>query len=52
MCKLKEFGGLGLQKTSLRNYALLRKWLWRFPRESSTMWYQVISSIYGRNPNG
>ncbi|RVW13278.1 hypothetical protein CK203_109411 [Vitis vinifera] len=29
VCKPREFGGLGIGKTSLRNHALLGKWLWR-----------------------
>ena len=31
--------------------ALLGKWLWRFPRESTTLWHQVILSIYGTYSN-
>ena len=33
VCKLKEFGGMRFGKTTLRNHALLRKWLWRFLRK-------------------
>ena len=52
VCKLKAKGGLGFRKISLRNLALLRKWLWRYPRESSTLWHQVILRIYGIHSNG
>ncbi|RVW50845.1 hypothetical protein CK203_101824 [Vitis vinifera] len=45
-------GGLGFGKTSMRNSALLGKWLWRFPRERSGLWHKVIASIYGTHPNG
>ncbi|RVW53835.1 hypothetical protein CK203_088568 [Vitis vinifera] len=45
-------GGLGFGKTSMRNIALLGKWLWRFPRERSGLWHKVIASIYGTHPNG
>ncbi|RVW44240.1 Transposon TX1 uncharacterized 149 kDa protein [Vitis vinifera] len=37
---------------SLRNSALLGKWLWRYPREGSALWHQVILSIYGSHSNG
>ncbi|RVW94050.1 putative ribonuclease H protein [Vitis vinifera] len=50
--RLKELGGLGFGKISLRNIALLGKWLWRFPRERSGLWHKVIVSIYGTHPNG
>ena len=43
---------LGFGKTSLRNIALLGKWLWRFPRERNGLWHKVIASIYGTHPNG
>ena len=45
-------GGLGFGKISLRNLALLGKWLWRYLRESTTLWHQVILSIYGTHSNG
>ncbi|WKA04126.1 hypothetical protein VitviT2T_022186 [Vitis vinifera] len=48
----REMGGLGFGKTSMRNSVLLRKWLWRFPRERSGLWHKVIASIYGTHPNG
>ncbi|RVW35166.1 putative ribonuclease H protein [Vitis vinifera] len=28
------------------------KWLWRYPREGSALWHQVILSIYGSHSNG
>lgn len=46
MCKPKVEGGLGFEKISLRKYALLEKLLWRFLRESSVLWHQIILSIY------
>ena len=52
VCRPKEMVGLGLGKTSLRNSALLEKWLWRFTKESCGHWHQVIASIYGTHPNG
>ena len=52
VCRPKELGSLGFGKTSLRNIALLGKWLWRFPRERNGLWYKVIASIYGTHPNG
>ena len=54
VCNPKVKGGLGLGfgKISLRNLALLGKWLWRYPTEGSTLWHQVILSIYGTHSNG
>ncbi|RVW40666.1 putative ribonuclease H protein [Vitis vinifera] len=52
VCKPKVKGGLGLGKISLKNLTLLGKWLWRYPRESTTQWHQVILSIYGTHSNG
>ncbi|RVW17678.1 hypothetical protein CK203_071705 [Vitis vinifera] len=48
----KDNRGLGLGNISWRNLALLGKWLWRYPREGSALWHQVILSIYGSHSNG
>ena len=45
VCNPKVKGGLGFRKISLRNLALLGKWSWRYPREGSTLWHQVILSF-------
>ena len=37
VCKPKSRGGLGFGKISIRNVALLGKWLWRYPREGSAL---------------
>lgn len=51
VCKPKVKGGLGFGKIPLSNHALLGKWLWRFLRESSALWHQVILSIHGTHTN-
>ena len=45
VCNPKVKKGLGFRKISLRNLALLGKWSWRYPREGSTLWHQVILSF-------
>ena len=52
VCNPKAKGGLGFGKIFIRNFALLGKWLWRYPREGSSLWHQVILSIYGSHSNG
>ena len=39
VCKPMVKRGLGIGKIPLRNRALLGKWLWRFPRESTALWH-------------
>ncbi|RVW42857.1 hypothetical protein CK203_083023 [Vitis vinifera] len=52
VCKPWEEGALGFKRISLRNKALLGKWLWRLPRESMTLWHKVILSFYRSHLNG
>ena len=52
VCNPKAKEGLGFGKISIRNFALLGKWLWRYSREGSALWHQVILSIYGSHSNG
>ena len=44
-----EIGGLGIQKIGLFNQALLGKWLWRFGKEATHLWRQVITTKYGED---
>ncbi|RVW59655.1 putative ribonuclease H protein [Vitis vinifera] len=52
VCKPRVKRGLGIGNIPLRNRALLGKWLWRYPRESTALWHQVILSIYETHSNG
>ena len=47
---LVEAGGLGIQRTGLFNQALLGKW--RFGKEPTHLWLQVIASKYGEGSGG
>ena len=51
-CRPKVKGGLGLGGLKKKNQALLAKWLWRFPLENGALWHNVITAIYGFQPNG
>ena len=42
----REITLLGIGRISLRNRTLLRKWLWRFLRESDALWNKVILGIF------
>ncbi|RVW35444.1 Retrovirus-related Pol polyprotein from transposon RE1 [Vitis vinifera] len=46
VCRPKELGGLGFRKTSLRNIALLEKWLRRFPREGMVFGIRFKSFVF------
>ncbi|RVW23293.1 putative ribonuclease H protein [Vitis vinifera] len=46
VCKPRVKRGLGFGKISLRNLALLGKWLWRYPRKSTTLWHQAIAQVF------
>ena len=42
----KSAGGLGIGSLRNKNKALLFKWLWRYGSEESSMWKDLIKSIY------
>ncbi|RVW43709.1 putative mitochondrial protein [Vitis vinifera] len=47
------WSGVGEGKRDhLVNWDIVWKWLWRYPREGSALWHQVILSIYGSHSNG
>ncbi|RVW96070.1 Transposon TX1 uncharacterized 149 kDa protein [Vitis vinifera] len=47
------WSGVGEGKRDhLVNWDVVWKWLWRYPREGSALWHQVILSIYGSHSNG
>ncbi|RVW55655.1 hypothetical protein CK203_096395 [Vitis vinifera] len=45
VCNPKAKGGLGFGNISIRNFALLGKWLWRYTREGSALWHQAIAQV-------
>ncbi|XP_073265516.1 uncharacterized protein [Populus alba] len=45
----KNASGLGIGSLRDKNKALMFKWLWRFGSEESSMWKDVITSIYNTN---
>ncbi|RVW64329.1 Transposon TX1 uncharacterized 149 kDa protein [Vitis vinifera] len=49
VCNPTAKGGLGFGKISLRNLALLGKWLWRYPREGVFQVYSVCGRRWGKN---
>jgi len=52
VCRLKEYGGLGIGHLRERNLALLGKWLWCFFNENNSLWQSIIRKKYGMDPNG
>ena len=49
LCKSKRNGGLGIGRVVDKGISLLAKWIWRFGREESSLWKQVICAKYGLN---
>ena len=47
-----EAGVLGISMIGLFNQALLEKWLWRFGKEDTHLWRQVIAPKYGEGSGG
>lgn len=50
--KLKEYGGLGIDRIRKRNMGLIGKWLWRFATEMGSLLQSIIHSRYGSDANG
>ena len=44
-CKPKKQGGLVIGNLVLKIYALVAKWLWRFPLETTSLRHRVIKSM-------
>ncbi|TYK31267.1 hypothetical protein E5676_scaffold455G005570 [Cucumis melo var. makuwa] len=42
--------GLNLGGIKIHNTTLLAKWGWRFSKEESALWRQIIRSIHGKEP--
>ena len=52
VCNLKDNGGLGIMDVSIKNRALLNKWVWRYGEEPCALWRVIIASKYGGCHNG
>lgn len=50
VCWPVDKGGLGLGSITIRNDALLAKWLQRFPEEIGSMWHSTIAVNKGQKP--
>ncbi|KAK3200454.1 hypothetical protein Dsin_023869 [Dipteronia sinensis] len=42
ICKSKKQGGLGIDRMSDKSLSLMSKWVWRFGRESASLWKKVL----------
>ena len=51
VCSFTEYGGLVLVQISLKNRALLNKWIWWYGMESRSLWRAVIECKYGGGRN-
>jgi len=47
VCSGKEVGGLGVRRIREFNVALLGKWCWRLLEDNDSMWFRVLSAMYG-----
>lgn len=47
ICNPKKMGGLGITNLSLKNRALMNKWIWRFSSETDALWRKLIVEKYG-----
>lgn len=45
----RKKGGLGIGSLADLNKALLAKWYWRYCKEKSALWRNIIDSIHGKN---
>lgn len=46
VCRLKDFGGLGVINTSLFNDCLLAKWFWKMDKATNKIWFQLLKAKY------
>lgn len=45
----KMHGGLGIKNLRIQNNCLLMKWLWRFNKEETPLWKEIIIHKFGQN---
>lgn len=46
VCKDKKYGGLGIRRLKILNWALPSKCLWRFANKHNSMWRKFIQAKY------
>ncbi|KAK3225856.1 hypothetical protein Dsin_005718 [Dipteronia sinensis] len=51
VCKSKKDGDLGIGRIKDKGESLLAKWIWRFGREHSSLWKNIICAKYSLNHN-